>query len=142
AAQAAIALQDFAEADSQLAEADSLAELQRHQAAVSRLKQVKAHANRFHQALKAAVGEMQVAETFEVGATHYIFVEGQPDAVILRTAAKNLSFPFNDMPPELALALADRKLAANDPQSRVAKGAYLLVTKRSDTQTRTQAETL
>jgi hypothetical protein len=142
AAKAAIVLQDFRTADSQLAKAASLVQLPSHQAAVSRLKQVSEYVKKFRQALAASVADMHAAESFQVGPTQVSFVEGKPDAVILRTSGKNETYRFNDMPPGLAVALADRKLAAGDPASRVVKGAYLLVNKRTDSQTRAKAEAL
>jgi hypothetical protein len=142
AAKIAAVQQDFPSADSQLAKAAALAQLPRHRDAISRLKQVNLLVKQFRQALTTAVAEMQVAETFEVGSTHFIFVEAQPDSVILRTGAKNVTHRLSDMPTELAIALADRKLAADDPMCRVVKGAYLLVNKRSDSRTRAEAETL
>lgn len=142
AAKASVVLQDFKTADSQLAKAALLAQLPSHQAAVARLKQVGEHVKKFRQALAGSVADMHAAESFQVGSTQVSFVEGKADAVILRISGKNETYRFNDMPPGLAIALADHKLAANDPASRVVKGAYLLVNKRADLQTRAKAETL
>jgi hypothetical protein len=142
AARAAIVLQDFRAADSQLTKAASLAQSKSCQDMASRLKQVSNYVKQFRAALAAAVADMHGAETFQVGSTQVSFVEAKPDAVILRTAGKNETYRFNDMPPGLAVVIADRKLAANDPMSRVIKGAYLLVSKRADSQTRAKAEAL
>jgi hypothetical protein len=70
------------------------------------------------------------------------FVEATVDKIVLRVAGMNKTYSFNDLPPGLALALADFKLPAADPASNVSKGAYLLVHKRSDSETREKAQAL
>jgi hypothetical protein len=97
----------------------------------------------FRDAIVAAVKGMQAGETFKVGnSTQVSFVEGLHDKVILRIAGMNRTYPFNDMPPGLALAIADFKLPASNPMSRVVKGAYLLLHKRADSETQEKGRAL
>jgi hypothetical protein len=139
----ALSEQNFQIADAQLARAESLARLPKHQAAAARLREVGGYVKQFHQAIAAAVQEMQAAETFKVGnSTQVSFVEGGADKVILRIAGMNRTYRFSDLPPGLALVIADFKLPAGDPASRVVKGAYLLVHKRADSETQDKAKTL
>jgi hypothetical protein len=141
-AKGAIVIQDFKTADTHLARATMQAVLPKHREAVARLKTVRQHVEQFRQALVEAVGEMGAAESFTVGPTPVSFVEGKKDAVILRVKGKNETYRFNDMPPGLAVAIADRKLQADVSEGLVVKGAYLLLNKRADGQTRAKAEEL
>jgi len=142
-AKAALAEQNFKLADAQLANAESLARLPKHREVVARLREVAGYVKQFRQAVAAAVQGMQAGESFKVGnSTQVAFVEGSADKVVLRIAGMNRTYPLNNMPPELALAIADFKLAASDPSSRVAKGAYLLVHKQADSIERQKAMAL
>jgi len=142
-ARAAISEQNFAEADESLAKAEALAKLPKHQEAVSRLKQVGGYVKQFRDAVAAAVQGLEAGATFMVGtSTQVAMVEGFPDKVILRIAGMNRTFRFSEMPPGLAVAIADQKLDGADPVSRVVKGAYLLVHKRADDESRAKAKTL
>lgn len=141
-AKAAIVIQDFKTADSQLAKAAALAQSPSQREAASRLRLVGQHVKTFRQALADAVKEMHAAESFLVGSTRVSFVEGKSEAVILRTSGRNETYRFNDMPPGLAIAIADHKLPTDDPQSLLVKGAYLLLNKRADSQSRAKAEAL
>ncbi len=139
-AMAAIVIQDFKTADTHLARAATQAVLPKHREAVARLKMVGEQVRQFRQALAEAVGEMAAAESFKVGPTDVSFVEGKKDAVVLRVKGKNETYRFNDMPPGLAVAIADRKLQADATAGLVVKGAYLLMNKRADGQTRAKGE--
>ncbi len=142
-AKVALSEQNFAEADESLAKAEALAKLPKHQEAVSRLKQVGGYVKQFRDAVAAAVQGFEAGATFMVGtSTQVAVVEGFPDKVILRIAGMNRTFPFREMPPGLAVAIADQKLDGADPVSRVVKGAYLLVHKRADDESRDKARTL
>jgi hypothetical protein len=142
-AREALAEQNFEEAGPELARAQTLAKLPQHQEAVARLKAVADYVKQFRDAVAAAVAEFQAGEVFMVGSsTQVAVVESLPDRVILRIAGVNKVYPFQDMPPGLAVAIADRKLDSSDPLSRVIKGAYLLVHKRADNETRGKAKAL
>jgi hypothetical protein len=143
AAKAALAEQNFKVADAQLGKAESLAKLPKHKDAVARLKEVSGYVKQFREAIVAAAQGMQAGETFKVGnSTQVAFVEATADKVVLRIAGMNRPYPYNDMPPGLALVIADFKLAGSDPMTRVVKGAYLLVHKRADSETQSKAKSL
>jgi outer membrane biosynthesis protein TonB len=143
AAKAALAEQNFKAADVQLAKAESLAKLPKHREAVARLKEVSGYVMQFRQAVITAVKEMQAGESFKVGASTYVaFVEASSEKVTLRLPGMNKTYPFNDLPPGLAVAIAEFKLPENSPTSRVIKGAYLLVHKRADSETHAKAKSL
>ena len=142
-AKAAISEQNFDDAEESLAKAEAQAKLPKHQDAVSRLKQVGGYVKQFRVAVAAAVQGLEAGATFMVGtSTQVAMVEGFSDKVILRIAGMNRTFRFSEMPPGLAIAIADQKLDGADPVSRVVKGAYLLVHKRLDDESRAKAKTL
>lgn len=143
AAKVAFAEQNFALANAEIEKAASLAVLPKHKEAVARLKEVGGYVKQFREAVVAAVNGMQAGETFKVGnSTHVSFVEGFNDKVILRIAGMNRAYPFNDLPPGLAVAIADFKLPQSSPMSRVVKGAYLLLHKRADGETQEKGRAL
>jgi hypothetical protein len=130
-AKAALAEQDFALADEQLKRAASLADLPQHRSAVARLAEIANYARQFRDALAAAVGKMQAAETFKVpSGTEVAFVEGFSDKVTLHVLGANTTYAFRDLPPVLALAIADRKLSQRHPTTPLVKGAYLALHKQ------------
>jgi hypothetical protein len=142
-AKVALAEQNFKTADDELAKAQSVAKLPKHQAAVARLREVGGYVKRFRDAVTAAVGGMQAGETFQVGgSTQVSYVEGMKDKVVLRINGMNRTYAFSDLPPGLALVIADFKLPAGDSASRVVKGAYLAVHKRADSETQDKAKAL
>ncbi|HZN33055.1 MAG TPA: hypothetical protein VFB80_04520 [Pirellulaceae bacterium] len=142
AAKGALADQDFAEADQQLARAENLAKLPKHQDAVARLKLVGAYVKQFRDAVATAVSNFEAGSVFMVGSsTQVAFVEGFPDRVTLRIAGMNKTYPFRDMPLGLALAIADQRLLESDPVNRVVKGSYVLVHKRADSESHEKAKT-
>jgi hypothetical protein len=140
-AKTALGKQDFVVAGEQLRRAESLADSPKHRAAVARLAEIAGYAKQFRAAVAAAVQSMQAAETFKVASgTEVAFVEGFPDMVTLRILGRNSTYPFHDLPPALALAIADRKLPAGNPRSAVVKGAYLAVHKQDDSRVQSKAK--
>ena len=108
-----------------------------HREAAARLKEVAPYVKQFRTVLAAAVQGLQAAETFKTsGGGDAAFVEATPDAVVFHVGGTNRTYQLSDLPPGLALAIADRKLSARDPASSIVKGAYLAVHPRADNQTR------
>jgi hypothetical protein len=139
AARATLTAHNNPEATSQLALAESLAKLPKHQEAVARLKEVANLVEQFHTAVAAAIDGLGAGESFKVGTSSEVaFVERQPDKLVLRVSGMNKSYSRNDLPAGLSLALADLKLDAANSMSRVVKGAYLLIHKAPDKDTQTK----
>jgi hypothetical protein len=140
-AKEAVGKQDFTMADEQLKRAESLADSPKHRAAVARLVEIAGYVKQFREAVAAAVQSMQAAETFKVSSgTEVAFVEGFPDMVTLRVLGRNSTYPFRDLPPALALAIAERKLPARNATSAVVKGAYLAIHKQRDNRAEEKAK--
>ena len=141
-AKAALGEQNFPDAAKEIAKAETLAKLPEHKAKVARLKEVGELVKQFRNAVALAAAELEAGESFKVGtSTQVVVVETFPDKIIVRTAGMNRTYPFADLPPGLAVALADFKLVQSDPISRVVKGAYLTVSKKSDSDAILKAKT-
>ncbi|MDX1944096.1 MAG: hypothetical protein SFU86_01715 [Pirellulaceae bacterium] len=141
-AKAAIGEQNFDDADKDIAKAEPLAKLPEHKAKVARLKEIVGLVRQFRNALKLAVEGLNAGESFKVGtSTQVVVVETFSDRIIVRTAGQNRNYPFAELPPGLAVALADFKLDQADPVSRVVKGAYVATSKRSDSAALEKAKT-
>jgi hypothetical protein len=135
---AALTEQNFEEAAEHISQAQSLAKLPEHRAMASRLKEVANYVQQFRKAVVAASLEFEAGETFKVGtSTQVAVVEATPDKLIIRTAGQNKVYPYADLPPGLAVVIADFKLAADDPVSRVVKGSFYAVA-RGDRETLVQ----
>jgi outer membrane biosynthesis protein TonB len=125
---AAITEQNFDEADKYLAEAASLATTDEHRQLVARLREVAGYVRQFRQAVIAAANEFEAGEAFKVGTSTLVaVVEATPDKIIIRHTGQNKVYPYAELPPGLAVAIADFKLDSADPVSRVVKGAYYAV---------------
>jgi hypothetical protein len=133
AARLALSELNFAEAKPHLAQAQALARLPAHREAATRLKGLAAHAERFQTAIADAVQGLKSGESFRVGtSTEVAFVEATPGKVTLRVSGMNRTYPLAELPVGLAMALADLKLPASDPATKLAKGAYLALHKVPD----------
>jgi hypothetical protein len=142
-AKLALGEQNFDVADEQLALAESLAKLPKHQDAVKRLKEVDGYVKQFRRVIEAVATSMQAGETFKVGtSTQVSFVEGSAEKVVLRRSGVNTTYPLGELPAGLALAMADLRLASDDRVGRVVKGAYLAVHKPADDDKREKARLL
>ena len=129
----ALSEQNFSVADRALAEAEKLAKLPEHQAKVGRLKTLAIYVRQFRKAVEDATNELEAGESFMVGSSTVVsFVEGGSDRIIIRSSGQNRTYLFHELPLGLAVAIADLKLDGSDPVSRVVKGAYVAVDKRSD----------
>ncbi len=93
------------------------------------------YVRQFRKAIEAATSEMEAASSFQVGSSTTVgVVETFPDKIILRVAGMNRTYPFQDLPIGLAVAIADFKLEQIRPVSLVVKGAYVAVDKRVDSE--------
>lgn len=142
-AKVALGEQNFEEADKQLALAEPLAKLPEHIAKYQRLKEVANYVKQFRQAVEESVAALEAGSSFKVGSsTQVVVVETFKDKIIIRSAGQNRTYPFQDLPPGLAVAIADMKLDPSAPENRVVKGAYLAVDKRAGSQSQEKAKAL
>jgi hypothetical protein len=132
-ARIALGEQNFEEADKQLAKAEPLAKLPAHREKWARLKEAAGYVKQFRKAVEDAANSLEAGATFTVGSSTVVaMVETTPDKVVIRSAGQNKSYPYADLPPGLAVALADLKLDGANPINRVIKGSYYAVAKGGD----------
>jgi hypothetical protein len=119
---------DFAAADEQIAAAEALAKLPDHQAMVTRLKEVGSYIKQFRNAVDQALKALQPGAEFKVGtSTMVIVVSVSAERLTIKRAGGNVTYPIDELPAGLTMALADSWLNANDPVNRVIKGSYFAV---------------
>lgn len=132
-AKIALGEQNFEEADKQLAAAEPLAKLPEHKAKLARLKEVAEYVKQFRRAIEESVAGLEAGATIKVGSsTMIVVVETFPDKIVVRSLGQNKTYPFQDLPLGLAVAIADMKLDPAAPENRVIKGSYLALDKRGD----------
>jgi hypothetical protein len=119
---------DFAAADEQIAAAEALAKLPEHQAMVARLKEVCGYVKQFRQAVSEGLKALTVGTEMKVGTSTMVAVVAvTPDRLTIRRAGGNVTYPLDELPAGLTMALADSWFKADDPVNRVIKGAYFAV---------------
>jgi len=128
AGKAALTKYDFAVADEQIAAADALAKLPEHKEMVARLKEVASYVKQFRNAVNEALKALQPGAEIKVGtSTMVVVVQITPERMTIRRAGGNVTYPLNELPAGLTMALAESWLNANDPVNRVIKGSYFAV---------------
>lgn len=133
--EAKTALGDFSfeEADEALAKAEQAAKLPEHKAVVQRLKAVAGMAKTFRGAIQETMFKLEAGEVIKVGSTtEAAIVEASPNKLIIRIAGQNRTYTLDDLPLGLAANLGDRALNPENPTTRLLKGAYVFIDKRSD----------
>ena len=128
AGKAALAKNDFLVADEQIAVAESFAKLPEHQEMAARLKEVAMYVKQFRNAVSEGLKNLQVGAEIKVGtSTMVVVVAVTPERLTIRRAGGNVTYPLDELPAGLTMALADSWFKADDPVNRVVKGAYFAV---------------
>jgi hypothetical protein len=123
----AVGEHEFGIARMQVGKAAGLARLPAHQAMVTRLDRLIGLSQQFWTIVRQAMSELRGAEELPIGDSGLIVivVDVQPDAITIRRSGRNETYLVADMPPGLAFAIADRRLAANAVETPLMKGACL-----------------
>ena len=133
--EAKTALGDFSfpEAEEALTKAEEAAKLPEHKATVQRLKAVADMAQKFRGAIQETMFKLEAGEVIKVGSTtEAAIVEAGPNKLIIRIAGQNRTYTLDDLPLGLAANLGERALNSENPTTRLLKGAYVFIDKRSD----------
>jgi hypothetical protein len=132
-AKAALGEFNFAEADAALLQAERTAKLPEHLAIVKRLTLVGNMAQTFRTAIQESMGRLDSAEVIKISENaDAVVVESSPKKLVIRFAGDRRSYSLDDMPLGLAIKLGERVLDTSDPKTRLLKGAYVFVGKRTD----------
>jgi hypothetical protein len=133
--EAKTALGDFTfdEAEQALSKAEKLAKSPDHLAVVHRLKNVANMAKKFRRGMEEAIAKLEAGDVIKVGtSTEAAVVEASPEKLVLRVAGQNKTYTLNDMPLGLAVNLGERAFSPDDPNTRLLKGSYVFIDKRTD----------
>ncbi len=129
-ARAKLESNDFDGASAELKKVRSLPKLPEHQAKHERLRLLTEYASRFHSSLLEALKNLEAGDEISAGANAAAgVVNVTADRIVLRIDGENRTYVINDLPPGLAVAIADTWLDQNDPVCLLAKAAYLAALK-------------
>ncbi|EAQ77337.1 hypothetical protein [Blastopirellula marina] len=110
-----------------LAEATPLAELPAHQQKVARLQKLADQVGLFWAAVSEELAGLTADTDLTVGPTVARIVENRADYLVIRVNGENRRYTLADLPAGLAMHFATEGLADDDAQSKMIRGAYLLV---------------
>jgi hypothetical protein len=125
-AREALATFDFSKAEAELAKAEQLPKGSEDQAKLARLQMLAGYAKDFRSALVEALNSLQATDEIEVGTSTVVaVVSASSDKISIRTAGITKSYAIDDLPPGLAVAIANKWLDPQNPVNLVIKGAYV-----------------
>jgi hypothetical protein len=126
-ARAAVLARKYDTAIEQLNRLTSVPKKPDQQALCDRLNLLAQYAQNFQSALSEAVADLRAGDEIELAESTVVGgVEVQGDRITFRSQGRNVTRAMDDLPPGLAVAIADRWLDKNDPVSLVVKGAFLV----------------
>lgn len=116
----------FDEANAVLQGIEQLPMLPEHEGKFHRLHLLAQYARNFRAALDEALAAFRGGEDIVVGGTVTVgVVQASPDSVTVKVQGANRTYAVADLPPELAIAIAETRLKKDDPVVAVMKAAYL-----------------
>ncbi len=107
---------------------------QRRQA--KRLAELVDHALYYRGGITRGMQQLSAGHELKIGPIEVIVVEASADALTIRRGARNLSYAVDELPPSLAHTLANFSMAADDPQTQVARSVYESIAPTFDEQYR------
>ena len=124
---AALTERDLEAADRELEEAEQLARLPEHVALVKRLRLLHDYVKEFWNAVAEGMKRLDTEGELKINNTIASVVEATEDRIVVRVNGQNLRYNRMQLPPGLALAIADNWFDASRPVNRVFRGAFLAV---------------
>jgi len=126
-------------AEKHLATATPLAQSPEDMERLSRLQAAVEHARNFHQAIVDAVSKLQASEMLEANGNAMGIVETGANFLVLRIRGRNQRFELDDLPPGLAVILANLSLSADDPNTILGKAIYVTFNKKATAESLSKA---
>ncbi|MCO6456759.1 MAG: hypothetical protein J5I93_15780 [Pirellulaceae bacterium] len=126
-ARVALGEQSFDVAQEELAKAEQLARQPDHVAKLERLKLLAQYVEGFWDAVSQAVAGLEGTDEFTVGSTVVVVVEATPEKLVIKANGVRREYPVRQLPPGLAVAIADQWFDKTKPENLVFKGAYVAV---------------
>jgi hypothetical protein len=131
-ARTALGEQNFDVAKAELAKAAELAKLPAHVAKLERLKLLALYVEGFWDAVAQAVAGLEGTDEFMVGSTVVVVVETSPESIVIKANGLRRQYAIRQLPPGLAVAIADQWFEQGKPENLVFKGAYIAVMRNAD----------
>jgi len=126
AARAALEECDFDDALTELKKVISLTKLPEHQAMYQRLHLLTQYSRQFRSLLLKAIGSLEAGSGIKLSNDEYVaVVSATPEQLTVRVGGTSRSFAINELPPGLAIAVADSWLDQEDPVTPLLKAAYI-----------------
>ena len=101
-------------------------------AELARLDELGEYVTRFWQAVRRGCQSLESVDELEVGEQRVAVVEYANERLVLRVAGQNKAYTQKDMPPKLALTLAQLVLKENAAENKVFFGAFLALDAKGD----------
>lgn len=131
AARAALGDYNFDDALAELKKVRSLPKLPEHQAKFDRLDLLAQYAQQFRLALLDAIDGFESGSEIEIGSGEFVVVvSATREQLALRVRGQSRTFAIDDMPPGLAVAVADTWFDKNNAVNLVLKAAYIVSLKK------------
>lgn len=134
AARAALTVRDTALAQEQLDQATLEATAPDMLDQVQRVELLIKYVEGFWEAARLTLGKLQAAEEIKIDEEVASVVELSREGLTLRVGGRNREYTLTTLPPKIALYLARRWLAPDDPASDVAVAAFLMTDPKGDRQ--------
>ncbi len=134
AARLAMAARDLSLAREQLDQATLEATGSDTTDAVARVERLFHHLEGFWEAARGTLAKLQAAEEIEIDGEMASVVDASSDRLTLRVAGQNREYKLATLPPKVAMYLARRWLAPNEPASELALAAFQMVDPKGDRQ--------
>jgi hypothetical protein len=134
-ARSALSNRELGKARRRIAEARGLAQSDEHLAMVQRLEQLAALLSEFLSAVDRSVASLTSGAEIPVSNTTTVMVVERSDQeLVLRISGENRTYPLDQLPPALMIALAAQQLGADQPRFALLKGAFAAVHLRAGPQ--------
>ena len=134
AARAALAARDMELAQEHIDQATLEATSPDTAAQVDRVELLSRHLDGFWEAARGTLSKLQAAEEIEIDGEVASVVDASAERLVFRAAGRNHDYSLATLPAKVALYLAKRWLAPDEPASNVALAAFHMVDPKGDRQ--------
>lgn len=125
---AALGGQDYGEAAKVLEQLSAVTRSEEQRRQLERLRKLHELSRDFHDALVAAITNMEAGETVTIGnSTPVSFVEGTSEHLVVRVRGENQRYRLTELPIGLAFGLADLELDVVHSSSLAKKAAFAML---------------
>ncbi|MDP6468731.1 MAG: hypothetical protein QF918_13370 [Pirellulaceae bacterium] len=139
-ARKAIMARDLGGAETQLTAAEPFAKRADHKQKLWRLQRLAEHIRAFDEAMKEAIAALNPGDVIKVGSSTEITVERiNPASLAVQVVGLKKTYPLDNPPLGLAVALVQTKLSPDDPVTKAVLAAFVVASRDSDDRTLAKA---